>query len=31
MYYVRIKKVDVHVDPWDLLNAGFLKAIRPFK
>ena len=31
MYHVRIKKVDVHVDPWDLLNAGFLKAIPRLK
>ena len=31
MYYARIKKVDVHVDPWDLLNAGFLKAIPRLK
>ena len=31
MYHARIKKVDVHVDPWDLLNAGFLKAIPRLK
>ena len=31
MYYARIKKRDVHVDPWDLLNAGFLKAIPRLK
>ena len=31
MYHVRIKKRDVHVDPWDLLNAGFLKAIPRLK
>ena len=31
MYHVRIKKRDVHVDPWDILNAGFLKAIPRLK
>ena len=31
MYHVRIKKRGVHVDPWDLLNAGFLKAIPRLK
>jgi len=31
MYYARIKKRVVHVDPWDLLNTGFLKAIPRLK